>query len=71
VPVPVQTEKKSPRYISAKCSDAELYGLFNIRATGEVYTKANAVFLNEKVGVVEAERLARITEATNEKRATM
>jgi hypothetical protein len=58
-PVPAQTEKKSPRYISAKCSDAELYGLFNIRATGEVYTKANAVFLNEKAASVEAERLAR------------
>jgi hypothetical protein len=71
VPVPVQTEKKSPRYISAKCSDAELYGLFNISAIGEVYTKANAVFLNEKAAVVVAERLARITEATNAKRATM
>lgn len=71
VPVPVQTEKKSPRYISAKCSDAELYGLFNIGATGEVYTKANAVFLNEKAAAVQAERLARITEATNAKRATM
>src|SRR5271156_602546 len=71
VPVPVQTEKKSPRYISAKCSDAELYGLFNIRTTGEVYTKANAVFLNEKAAAVQAERLARITEATNAKRATM
>jgi hypothetical protein len=69
MPVPVQTEKNSPRYISAKCRDAEVYGLFNIAATGEVYTKANAVFLNEKVGLVEAERLARITEAANEKRA--
>lgn len=71
VPVPVQTEKKSPRYISAKCRDAEVYGLFNITATREVYTKANAVFLNEKAAAVEAERLARITEATNAKRATM
>ena len=71
VPVPVETEKRSPRYISAKCSDAELYGLFNIGATGEVYTKANAVFLNEKAAAVQAERLARITEATNAKRATM
>jgi hypothetical protein len=62
VPAPVQKEKKSPRYISAKCSDAELYGLFNIRATGEVYTKANAVFLNEKAVAVESERLARIYE---------
>jgi hypothetical protein len=69
VPVPVQTEKKSPRYISAKCGDAELYGLFNIRATGEVYTKANAVFLNEKAAAVESERLARITEAADTKYA--
>jgi hypothetical protein len=69
VPVPVQTEKKSPCYLSAKCSDAELYGLFNIRTTGEVYTKANAVFLNEKAAVVEAERLARITQAANAKSA--
>jgi len=69
VPVPVQTEKKSPRYISAKCSDAELYGLFNIRATGEVYTKANAVFTSEKAAAVESERLARITEAADTKYA--
>ena len=65
------TEKKSPVWLSAKCRDAEVYGLFNIVTTGEVYTKANAVFLNEKAGVVEAERLARITEAANAKRVTM
>ncbi len=65
------TEKKSPVWLSAKCSDAEVYGLFNIVTTGEVYTKANAVFLNEKAAVVEAERLGRITEVANAKRATM
>ncbi|MGA8214949.1 MAG: hypothetical protein WB799_15235 [Candidatus Sulfotelmatobacter sp.] len=63
------TGKKSPVWLSAKCCDAEVYGLFNIATTREVYTKANAVFLNEKATVVEAERLARITEAANAKRA--
>jgi hypothetical protein len=63
VPVPIQTEKQSHRYISAKCRDADLYGLFNVAMTGEVYTKANAVFLNEKAAPVEAERLIRITHA--------
>jgi len=62
VPAPHQTEKKSPHYLSAKCSDADLYGLFNIARSGEVFTKANAVFLNEKAAAVEAERLARRTQ---------
>jgi len=64
VPLSELRTKRTPVWMKAHCRDGgeHDYGVFNIAVTGDVFTKANAVFLG-KATAVDAEYNQRIADA--------